>query len=160
VADLSRPPAEGAGMGLYFEEFRLNEPLTTRGRTVSEADIVTFAGISGDWNPLHVDEEFSKSAGYGERIAHGPMSMSMAIGLMSQQNLIDGTALGLLGLHWDFRGPVRVGDTIHAVVTPVQKRPTQKPGCGIVALRFEVKNQHGAAIQEGTLTLLVKMKNV
>jgi len=76
-------------MGLYFEEFRLNEPLTTRGRTVSEADIVTFAGISGDWNPLHVDEEFSKSAGYGERIAHGPMSMSMAIGLMSQQNLID-----------------------------------------------------------------------
>jgi acyl dehydratase len=84
----------------------------------------------------------------------------MAIGLMSQQNLIDGTALGLLGLHWDFRGPVRVGDTIHAVVTPVQKRPTQKPGRGIVALRFEVRNQHGAAIQEGTLTLLMKMKNV
>lgn len=91
-------------MGLYFEEFALNRPLTTRGRTVSEADIVTFAGISGDWNPLHVDEEFSKTAGYGERIAHGPMSMSMAIGLMAQQNLIDGTAIALLGLHWDFRG--------------------------------------------------------
>jgi acyl dehydratase len=69
-------------MGLYFEEFTLNRPLTTRGRTVSEADIVAFAGISGDWNPFHVDEEFSKTAGYGERIAHGPMSMSTAIGLM------------------------------------------------------------------------------
>jgi acyl dehydratase len=75
-------------------------------------------------------------------------------------NLIDGTALGLLGLHRDFRGPVRIGDTIHAVVTPVQKRPTQKPERGIVSLRFEVKNQHGTAIQAGTLTLLMKMKNV
>ena len=75
-------------MGLYFEEFTLDRPVTTRGRTVSEADIVTFAGISGDWNPLHIDEEFSKNAGYGGRIAHGPMSMSMAIELMAQQNLI------------------------------------------------------------------------
>jgi acyl dehydratase len=58
------------------------------------------------------------------------MSMSMAIGLMAQQNLIDGTALALLGLQWDFKGPVRIGDTIHAVVTPVQKRPTQMPGRG------------------------------
>jgi acyl dehydratase len=88
-------------MGLYFEEFTLDRPVTTRGRTVSEADIVTFAGLSGDWNPLHIDEEFSKIAGYGGRIAHGPMSMSMAIGLMAQQNLIDGTALGLLRV----RGP-------------------------------------------------------
>ena len=71
--------------------------LRAQRRTVSEADIVTFAGISGDWNPLHIDEEFSKNAGYGGRIAHGPMSMSMAIGLMAQQNLIDGTALALLG---------------------------------------------------------------
>ena len=152
--------AEGANMGLYFEEFTLNRPVTTRGRTVSEADIMSFAGISGDWNPLHVDEEFSKTADFGERIAHGPLSMSMAIGLMAQQNLIDGTALGLLGLHWDFKGPVRIGDTIHAVITPVQKRTTQKPGRGIVSLRFEVKNQHGAVIQEGTATLLMKMKTV
>jgi acyl dehydratase len=145
-------------MGLYFEEFTLDRPVTTRGRTVSEADIVTFVGISGDWNPLHIDEEFSKNAGYGGRIAHGPMGMSMAIGLMAQRNLIDGTALALLGLQWDFKGPVRIGDTIHAVVTPVQKRPTQKPGRGVVSLRFEVKNQHSAVVQVGTATLLMKMK--
>jgi acyl dehydratase len=54
--------------------------------------------------------------------------------------------------------PVRIGDTIHTVVTPVQKRPTQKPGRGVVSLRFEVKNQHGAVIQVGTATLLMKMK--
>ena len=75
-------------MGLYFEEFTLDRPVTTRGRTVSEADIVTFAGISGDWNPLHIDEEFSKNAGYGGRIAHGPMGMSMAIGLMAHKILL------------------------------------------------------------------------
>jgi acyl dehydratase len=147
-------------MGLYFEEFRLEWPVTTRGRTVSEADIFAFTGISGDWNPLHIDEEFSKTAGYGGRIAHGPMSMSMAIGLMAQQNLIDGTALALLSLQWEFKGPVRIGDTIQAVVTPVQKRPTQKPGRGVVSLQFAVKNQHGAVVQVGTATLLIKMKTV
>jgi acyl dehydratase len=145
-------------MGLYFEEFVLDQPVTTLGRTVSEADIVTFAGLAGDWNPLHVDEEFCKATGYGGRIAHGPMSLSIAIGLMSQQNLINGTALGLLGLQWDFKGPVRIGDTIHAVVTPVEKRATKKPGRGIVVLRFTVKNQRDDVIQVGTATLLMKMR--
>jgi acyl dehydratase len=136
----------------------LDRPVTTRGRTVSEADIVTFAGISGDWNPLHIDEEFSKNAGYGGRIAHGPMSMSMAIGLMAQQNLIDGTKLELLGLQWDFKGPVRIGDTIHAVGDAGAEATDAEAGRGVVSLRFEVKNQHGAVIQVGTATLLMKMK--
>ncbi len=146
-------------MGLYFEEFALEQPVKTRARTVSEADIVTFAGVSGDWNPLHIDEEFAKASGYGGRIAHGPMSMSMAIGLVAQQNLIDGTALGLLGLQWDFKGPVRIGDTIHAIVTPIQKRLTTKPGRGVLVLRFEVRNQREDVIQVGTATLLMKMKS-
>ena len=144
-------------MGLYFEEFAIDEPVVTRARTVGEADMVT-AGVSGDWNPLHVDEEFCRTADYGGRIAHGPLSMSMAIGLMSQQNLIDGTALGLLGLKWDFQAPVRIGDTIHAVVMAVEKRPTSKPGRGIVVLKFDVKNQHDAVVQVGTMTLLMKMR--
>jgi acyl dehydratase len=143
-------------MGLYLEEFELDKAMTTRARTVGEGDITLFAGLVGDYNPLHVDEEFCSATPFGGRIAHGPLTMSMAIGLMSQLNLIDGTAMALLNLNWDFSGPVRIGDTIHARVTPVAKRPSSKPGRGTVTLRFEVVNQRAETVQIGTITLLVQ----
>jgi acyl dehydratase len=145
-------------VGLYFEEFELERPLTTRARTVGEGDITLFAGLVGDFNPLHVDEQYSAATQFGGRIAHGPLTMSMAIGLMSQLNLIDGTALALLNINWDFQGPVRIGDTVHARVTPVERKPTRDPSRGIVTLRFEVMNQRDEAIQIGTITLLVKRR--
>ena len=145
-------------MGLYFEEFVLDRPVTTRGRTVGEGDITTFAGLSGDFNPLHVDEEFCAGTQFGGRIAHGPLTLSMAIGLMSQQNMIDGTAMALLNLNWDFSGPVKIGDTIHAVVTPVARKATSKPDRGVVTLRFEVVNQRRETVQIGSATLLMRRK--
>lgn len=90
-------------MGLYLEEFELNVTRRTRGRTIGEGDVSLFAGLVGDYNPLHVDEEFCKETKFGGRIAHGPLSLSVAIGLMSQLNWIDGTALGLLGLRGSSR---------------------------------------------------------
>jgi len=145
-------------VGLYFEEFELDRPLTTRARTVGEGDISLFAGLVGDFNPLHVDEQYSAATQFGGRIAHGPLTMSMAIGLMSQLNLIDGTALALLNLHWDFHGPVRIGDTVHARVTPTERKATSDPSRGIVTLRFEVINQRDETIQVGTLMLLIKRR--
>ena len=145
-------------MGLYFEEFVLEEPRTTLGRIVGEGDITTFAGLAGDFNPLHVDEEFSRATPFGGRIAHGPMTVAMAIGLMSRLDMIDGTAMALLNLNWDFQGPVRIGDTIRARVTPVAKRPSQKPDRGVVTLRFEVLNQRGETVQTGAATLLMRRK--
>ena len=146
-------------MGLRFEEFELGRTLTTRGRTVGEGDISLFAGLVGDHNPLHVDEEFCRTTTYGGRIAHGPLTMSMSIGLMSQLNLVDGTALGLLGVGWDFQGPVRIGDTIHARVTPHEKRLSQKGGRGVVKLAFEVVNQRDEVVQTGFMTLLMKAQS-
>lgn len=146
------------GLGLFFEDFDLAQSITTRGRTVAEGDITLFAGLSGDFNPLHVDREYCAGTQFGERIAHGPLTLSMAIGLMSQQNLIDGTTMGLLDLHWSFAGPVRIGDTVHAVVTPVEKKPSRKPDRGVLTLRLDVMNQHGEQIQTGHLKLLMKRK--
>ena len=146
-------------MGLHFEEFELGRTLTTRGRTVGEGDISLFAGLVGDHNPLHVDEEFCRTTTYGGRIAHGPLTMSMAIGLMSQLNLVDGTALGLLGVGWDFQGPVRIGDTIRARVTPREKRLSQKGGRGVVKLAFEVVNHRDEVVQTGFMTLLMKARS-
>ena len=145
-------------MGLYLEDFILDQTLTTHGRTVSEADVSLFAGLAGDFNPLHVDEEFAAQSEFGTRIAHGPLVLAMAIGLMAQRNLIDGTALALLDLKWEFKGPVKLGDTIRARVTPVEKRPTRKAGRGVLVLRFAVENQRGEIAQTGAITLLMKMR--
>ena len=120
-------------MGLYFEDFELNRTQRTRGRTIGEGDVSLFAGLVGDYNPLHVDEDYSKQESlFGGRVAHGPLVLSMAIGLMAQLNLIDGTALALLDLKWEFKAPVKLGDTIHARVTPIEKRPTRNPGRGVL----------------------------
>jgi acyl dehydratase len=145
-------------MGLYLEDFVLDRTLTTHGRTVGEADVSLFAGLAGDFNPLHVDEGFAKDTAFGGRIAHGPLVLSMAIGLMAQLNLIDGTALALLDLKWEFKAPVKLGDTIRARVTPIEKRPTRKEGRGVLVLRFEVENQRGETVQNGAITLLMKMR--
>ena len=145
-------------MGLYLEDFVLDRTLITHGRTIGEADVSLFAGLAGDFNPLHVDEEFAKNTEFGGRIAHGPLVLSMAIGLMAQLNLIGGTALALLDLKWAFKAPVKLGDTIRARVTPIEKRPSRKQGRGVLVLRFEVANQRGETVQTGTITLLMKMR--
>lgn len=145
-------------MGLVYEEFALDQVWVTQARTVTEGDIALFCGLSGDFNPLHSDEEFCRSTPFGTRIAHGPLGLSMAIGLMSQLNLINGTAMALLNLNWDFRGPVKPGDTIHARVTTAAVRRAGS-GNGVVTLRFEVINQSAAVVQDGTATLLMKSRN-
>lgn len=141
-------------MGLTYEEFTEAESWVTQARTVTEADVAQFCGLSGDFNPLHSDEEFSRGSVFGARIAHGPLVQSIAIGLMSQLNLINGTAVGLLNLNWSFLAPVKFGDTVHARVTVEQVRPA-KSGSGVVTLGFRVINQSGAEVQEGTMILLM-----
>ena len=76
--------ARECNLGLYLEDFEINKTHRTRGRTMGEGDVALFAGLVGDYNPLHVDEEFSKASIFGSRVAHGPLVLSTAIGLMSQ----------------------------------------------------------------------------
>ena len=146
-------------LGLYLEDFELNRTSRTRGRTIGESDVSLFAGLVGDHNPLHVDEDFSRKEGlFGGRVAHGPLVLSTAIGLMSQLNWIDGTALGLLGISWDFRGPVKPGDTISANVTPLEARPSNTPARGILKIGFEVLNQREEIVQTGSIVLLMRRR--
>jgi acyl dehydratase len=145
-------------LGLYLEDFEINRTRRTRGRTVNESDVSLFAGLVGDHNPLHVDEEFSKKSIFGGRVAHGPLVLSSAIGLMSQMNWIDGTALGLLGMSWEFQAPVKPGDTICANVTPLEARPSKTKGRGILKLGFEVLNQREEVVQVGSIVLLIQRR--
>jgi len=148
----------GGALGLYLEDFELQATRRTRGRTIGEADVSLFAGLVGDHNPLHVDEEFSRQGIFGGRVAHGPLVLSTAIGLMSQLNWIDGTALGLLGVSWEFLGPVKLGDTIAARVTPLEARPSKKPERGILKIGFEVVNQNEEVDQVGSIVLLMRRR--
>jgi acyl dehydratase len=145
-------------LGLYLEDFEIDVAHRTRGRTIGEGDVSLFAGLVGDHNPLHVDEEFCRQSLFGSRVAHGPLILSSAIGLMSQLNWIDGTAMGLLGLSWKFDRAVKLGDTISARVTPLEARPSSKPDRGVLTLGFDVLNQRDEIVETGSIVLLMKRR--
>jgi len=142
-------------MGLHYEDFVVGQALHTRGRTVGEADITTYAGLIGDWTPIHVDEHFAKTTPFGSRIAHGTLTLSIAVGLMAQMNLFDGTVIGLVNMSWSFSKPVRIGDTVYAQVTPLEKRLTSRPGRGIVKLEIKVLNQDSVEVCKGIHDVMV-----
>ena len=132
------------------------ETITTAGRTVGEGDITLFAGLAGDFTPIHVDAAFAKTTPFGERIAHGPLTLSVAVGLLTQTGMLGERVIGLVNLNWDFTGPVRIGDTIRAHVTVEEVRPTSKLDRNLATFLFEVVNQRGEAVQTGRLRVIVK----
>ena len=143
-------------MGRTYEEFEVGQRFETPRRTVIEADIDAFAGLTADFNPLHRDELFAARSDYRGRITHGPMIVGMAFGLASRADVMDGTVLALLEIGWKFARPVRPGDTISAVFTVLEKRPTAKPDRGVVTLAIDVLNQHGDVAQTGTAKALIR----
>jgi len=142
--------------GRYFEEFNLGDKVTSQGRTITEADIVAFTGLSGDYNPIHIDAEFSKSGLFGERIAHGLLVLSMASGLAWQLGFMAGTADAFLSLDWKFTGPAKIGDTIKVSAEVAQKRDMPGSGGGMVVFNVEVTNQRSEVVQKGKWSVLIR----
>jgi len=146
-------------MILYFDDLTVGMSMETQGRTITEADVVNFAGVSGDYNPLHMDAEFAKTTPFGQRIAHGLLVMSVATGLRQHVALMEGALLAFLEIRsWRFRRPVFIGDTIRARTEVARLRPTSNPERGIVVVAAQVLNQHGDVVQEGELAFLVRTK--
>jgi acyl dehydratase len=128
-------------VSLYFEDFVLDNISTSRGRTVTETDIVNFAGLSGDFVELHMNEEFAKTGPFGRRIAHGALVFSISTGLMVQMNQIQDTVIAFYGVDkLRFTRPVFIGDTIH-VVKKVIAREEKPGGRGLVTFETKVLNQ-------------------
>ena len=144
--------------GQYFEEFAVGDVEISHGRTVTEADIVAFAALTGDYNPLHTDAEYAKGTVFGERIAHGLLGLSIASGQAERLGFIEGTIEALLGVDWKFRGPIKIGDTIHTETKVARKKEMRRMGGGIIILDMAVVNQRGEAVQKGQWTLLIKSK--
>jgi len=145
--------------GLYWEEWEIDAEFESPGRTVTEADITLFAGLSGDYNPLHVNEEYCKTTIFGGRIAHGPLVYAIAAGLLFQLHLYDDTLIAFLGFEdLRFTKPVKPGDTIHARIKVLEKRETSRPDRGIMKRRLQVLNQRGEVVQEGIQAFMLKRK--
>jgi len=147
-----------AVLGRYFEEFEVGGREIGPGRTVTEHDVMAFAGLSGDYNPLHTDEGFARETPHGGRIAHGMLGASIATGLASKMRLIDGTALAFLGLDWKFRKAVRFGDTVRLEVEVTDKRSAARMGGGIVTFGARLVNQRDEVVQRGTWQMLIRSR--
>ncbi|MDY7034260.1 MAG: MaoC/PaaZ C-terminal domain-containing protein [Thermodesulfobacteriota bacterium] len=145
----------------FWEDLEIGEEYTSPSRTVTEADIVNFAGLSGDYNELHTSEEFGKGTMFGTRIAHGLLGLTIASGLFTRTELCLQTAKNLiafLGLEWKFKGPIKIGDTVTVKVKIIDKKETKNPERGIFILKRELVNQRGEVVQEGETPLMIKRK--
>lgn len=144
--------------GLYFEDFESGYEAVSPGRTITEYDVGAFAGLSGDYNPLHTDAEFCADTPFGQRIAHGMLGLSVATGLASRLGFLDGTAIAFLGLDWKFRNPINLNDTIRAEISVSKKRLMPAMGGGIVTFSVRVVNQSDDVVQKGTWSILVRSR--
>lgn len=143
----------------YYEDYAVGDEFVSPARTVTETDVVMFAGLTGDYNRLHTDAEYMKGSMFGERIAHGLLGLALVNGLKYRTEMDADGVLAFLGLSWKFSGPIKIGDTIHTVVRIVSKRETSKPDRGIIVQGIEVHNQRGEVVQEGEFTTLLKRRS-
>jgi len=146
---------------IYFDDLSVGDSWKSPGRTITESDIVNFAGLSGDFVQLHTDAEFCKDTHFGKRIAHGLLGLSIASGLATRTDLVGGistTVIALLGLDWKFKGPIFIDDTIHVVLEVIETRDTSKDDRGIILLLRSVVNQNGDIVQQGETPLMIRRR--
>ncbi len=143
--------------GLYFEDYEIGQSITSQGRTVTEADVVAFAALSGDWNPMHTDAVFAAEHPFGQRVAHGLLVMSIATGLAVRLGFMEETVLAFRELgEWKFSLPVFFGDTVRVQATVIETKSMPRLGGGLVTLKVQILNQDDKVVQRGTWGVLVR----
>jgi 3-hydroxybutyryl-CoA dehydratase len=140
---------------LRFQDLAVGDTWESAGRTITEADVAIFAGLSGDYNPLHVNYEAARATPFGRPIAHGLLGLAVASGLASHAPRVE--TLAFLGIRdWRFHEPIFFGDTIR-VITRVEALEARARGRrGRVTWHRRLVNQHGKTVQEGWIDTLVR----
>ena len=147
--------------GLHFEDWEVDEELETPGRTISEADVMLFAGLTGDYNRVHTDEAFASKSLFGKRIAHGLLGLAIGFGLFMRMGYITDMLKGAyLGLHQDFTAPIFLGDSITGKVRVASKKETKRGDAGIITFVLSLFNQKGEEVQRGEHTLLFSKREI
>jgi acyl dehydratase len=145
--------------GMYFEEFEVGLEIQTAARTITEADIVNFAGLSGDFNFIHTNAQAASETPFGQRVAHGMLVASIATGLSVQQGFIDGTTLAFRELTWKFTKPVFIGDTVRVQVKVTDTKAMARLGGGLVTFEARVVNQKDDVVHKGEWKMLIKSRD-
>jgi acyl dehydratase len=144
---------------VFYEDFEVGQVFTTQARTITETDVVLFAGWSWDTNPPHTDAESMRESRFGERIAHGMLGVSVAMGLASRLGIFEDSSIALLGIDdWRFAKPILIGDTVRCRVEITGARLTSRGDAGILDRRFELVNQRGEVVQHGRIGLMVSRR--
>lgn len=143
--------------GYYFEQLEAGQSITSAGRTVTEADVMAFAGLTGDWTSIHTDAVYAANHMFGKRVAHGLLGFSMAVGLAMRLGFLNDTILAFREIsEWKFSQPLYFGDTIHMQATVSDTKPVRRLGGGLVTLDVEILNQDEKIVQHGKWVVLVK----
>lgn len=149
------------GYVLCFEDLQAGDRFQTAGRTITEADIVNFAGLSADYNALHVDAQYAAGTAHGGRIAHGLLVLAIASGLCTRLPLmkfLEPSIIGLANLECRWLKPSRIGDTIHVVLEIADKIEGRKPDRGTLLMKRSAVNQHGETVMESSWKIVVKTR--
>lgn len=149
-------------MSKFLDDWTLGEVFETEGRTITEADVMAFAGLTGDYHQNHTNAEYMKDGQFGQRIAHGLLGLSFSHGLMFRLNIITDNSIALLGVEdWKFLNPIFFGDTIHVKLTVREIRFSKtKPDRGVLKMLFEIINQRDEVCQSGTKVFMMKRQPV
>lgn len=139
---------------LYFEDFSVNEVRTTSGRTVTEADVVLFAGLTGDYNPIHTDAQYAATTPFKGRIAHGLLVLSFAAGLVNRLGFTEGSVIAFIGLKWKYIKEVKINDTIYAKIKTLRKKIADEKS-GLIVFEVSILNHRDEVVQKGDWTVLL-----
>lgn len=140
---------------LYFEDFAVGQTFQTSARTVTEADVVAFAGLSGDFNAIHTDAEFARASPLGQRIAHAALGIAFVTGLTARLGIFDRSAVQFIGMDWRFLSPILIGDTVHCTIAIAAKEDGPLPDRGTLIREVELLKHDGTVAQRGTSTMVV-----
>jgi acyl dehydratase len=141
--------------GLYFDDFTEGRQFFSASRTVTESDVMTFAGVSGDFNPLHTDETFAEKTPMKTRIAHGMLTMAIATGLANQMGIFEGTTIALMQQTINYKGMVRFGDTVRLIMTVKNAKPSRNPKRGVVTYDVQIVNQKDEPVIDSEWVLMM-----
>jgi acyl dehydratase len=152
-------PDQPRPRGRYFEEFNIGDKINTAGRTVTETDIVSYAGLSGDFNQIHTDAAYAGTQMFKQRVAHGLLGLSIASGLAVQTGFMEKTIMAFREiLEWKFSKPIFIGDTISVEIEVMELKAMPRLGGGSVNIKLTVKNQNDETVQQGNWLALMLSK--
>lgn len=143
----------------FGDDFNVGDIFTTAAITMTESHVVSWAGLTMDFYPLHMDKEYAAKSQFGERLVHGPLIFAMSVGLVAAAGFAGDSAIAWLGVNnMSMLAPVKIGDTITVAVEVIEKSPTSDPKKGIQVWQYSVTNQRGKKVMQHDYKMMFHMR--